>query len=533
MIEFPELLSCLWQSTRFWLKATLVGLVCFVVLLNRDAAAQFVVTSTNCAGPGSLIDQINLANATNNHAVITFSNPPGLPAYRILLCSNNLPALSNTNGITIDGTTQPGFTSTPIIEVDGTTTSGTGLVLLGDSNTIRGIALYNFKDDAIGIQSRFNHIENNFIGMDSTGTNVFGNAGAGIYAYVGGDSNEIIGNAISGNTDGISLHSSNNKLNGNSIGTDRTGKLALGNSGDGVYLDSSGNTIGGTNTGEGNVIAFNFGAGICTDFQNATMILGNSIYSNSVLGIDLNCDGVTLNDFPDTNGLQNFPLITNVISGSGGTIVQGTLSSLTNTSFILEFFANADTNCFREGQKSIGTTTVTTGNSGTTAFITRFSDPVQTNEVVTATATSEGALGTSEFSDCAVVKAGLPDLTGFWPSLTNRNALIKRCTYTAWLEPRTALTGAFIIQNVGLAPAPKTVAQVWLSNDGTNKNVFLANVQCPALLVNQTNRVTFHGTLPVGMVASNNFLVAILNVTNRVNELNTNNNLFISSERIP
>jgi hypothetical protein len=78
------------------------------------------------------------------------------------------------------------------------------------------------------------------------------------------------------------------------------------------------NRIGGTAAGEGNTIAFSGSSGIQVTGGKGLAILGNSIFSNNGLGIDLDndadpltSDGVTPNDLGDGdtggNGLQNFP----------------------------------------------------------------------------------------------------------------------------------------------------------------------------------------------------------------------------------
>ena len=65
---------------------------------------------------------------------------------------------------------------------------------------------------------------------------------------------------ISGNNfDGIDvLEASDNLIEGNLIGTDITGTLAVGNANDGVELQSSsGDTVGGTSSATRNVISGN------------------------------------------------------------------------------------------------------------------------------------------------------------------------------------------------------------------------------------------------------------------------------------
>ena len=126
-----------------------------------------------------------------------------------------------------------------------------------------------------------------------------------------------MGNVISGNMgNGVLLRgrdASQNLVQGNLIDVDVGGTEPLGNTGHGVSLTGlslTGNVIGGMQSDEGNVIAFNGGAGVSVQGGNAQ---GNAIHSNAELGIDLNNDGVTPNDPGDAdsgpNGLQNFPEI--------------------------------------------------------------------------------------------------------------------------------------------------------------------------------------------------------------------------------
>jgi hypothetical protein len=79
-------------------------------------------------------------------------------------------------------------------------------------------------------------------------------------------------------------------------------------------------------------------------------ILGNAIFSNMLLGIDLNGQGFTAGDgvTPNTpggphtgpNDLQNYPVLTSAVTSDASTIT-GTLNSTPNSTFRLEFFANA------------------------------------------------------------------------------------------------------------------------------------------------------------------------------------------------
>jgi hypothetical protein len=140
-------------------------------------------------------------------------------------------------------------------------------------------------------------------------------------------------------------------------------------------------------------------------------ILSNSIFSNGELGIDLHVRGVRPNDAGDAdqgpNALQNYPVLT---SASGNTIA-GTLNSIANTSFRLEFFANRepDPSGHGEGERFLGATSVTTDGTGNASF--SFTSPSSfAGEYLSATAT-DPANNTSEFSGVLFVPGQTPSPT--------------------------------------------------------------------------------------------------------------------------
>ena len=75
---------------------------------------------------------------------------------------------------------------------------------------------------------------------------------------------------------------------------------------------------------------------IDTAAATGNRILGNSVFDNGTLGIDLGLAGVTANDSGDGDAgadtLQNFPVLT---AGQGG--VDGTLDSRPQSSYRIEY----------------------------------------------------------------------------------------------------------------------------------------------------------------------------------------------------
>ncbi len=96
-----------------------------------------------------------------------------------------------------------------------------------------------------------------------------------------------------------------------------------------LLAPSGPNLIGGSGSA-GNLIAYNSGDGITvggTDGTKATSMLGNKIYANGKLGIDLGGNGITVNDANDadtgTNDLLNFPILANITESGGNLIIKG------------------------------------------------------------------------------------------------------------------------------------------------------------------------------------------------------------------
>src|SRR4030095_4303446 len=111
-----------------------------------------------------------------------------------------------------------------------------------------------------------------------------------------------------------------NVVQGNFIGTDLTGTNAASNTLDGIYVNSPRNLIGGTNNVLANLIASTgrHGVNVAAPAGPRNGILGNSIFANDALGIDLGSNGPTPNDSDDSdvgpNNLQNFPVLDDVTS---------------------------------------------------------------------------------------------------------------------------------------------------------------------------------------------------------------------------
>jgi hypothetical protein len=161
----------------------------------------------------------------------------------------------------------------------------------GNANTIGGITadsrniISGNMATGLDISSNSNIVAGNFIGTDVTGSSALGNnGGIDISGFALGN---IVGgtlagahNLISGNRNsGIVVNfASNTDIQGNYIGTDISGSMALGNHLDGITIrgDSYRTTVGGAIPEASNLISGNWQSGVQTS-SDGTLILGNRI----------------------------------------------------------------------------------------------------------------------------------------------------------------------------------------------------------------------------------------------------------------
>ena len=158
----------------------------------------------------------------------------------------------------------------------------------------------------------------------------------------------------------------------------------------------------------------NFNKGIVILSNSVVPISKNKIYGNREMGIDLEDDGVTANDNLDSdtgpNGLQNFPVISNVVVQDFDTVkivsFDVRLHSAPNKQYYIEVFSSpfCGSNGYGQGKQVFAYNgSLTTNSSGDTG-VWHISEVYPTNIIgpcLTATATEfDGVhyLGTSEFS---------------------------------------------------------------------------------------------------------------------------------------
>jgi CSLREA domain-containing protein len=349
----------------------------------------------------------------------------------------------NFIGTNADGTAAldtPGegvlISSAPSNTIGGTTRTTPGGPCTGACNVISGNNRGGVEINGPGAAR--NTVEGNFIGTNADGTAALGNTefAVGVRISSGAPNNTVGGtaagarNIISGNQRGVQISdegASRNKVQGNFIGTDANGSVAIGNTEEGVLItgSASNNTVGGTTSGEGNRIAHNGDDGVLIFTGTGNSVLSNQIFANAGLGIDLGNvagDGVTNNDTddPDTgaNNLQNFPLITSATRSAttpfpGATTISGTLNSNPNQTYTIQcfvagpgpFVATTDDSDHGEGQILVAQTTATTDANGDDSF-SCVSPVPQVGQAVTATATNTATGDTSEFSENVVVSSG-------------------------------------------------------------------------------------------------------------------------------
>lgn len=244
--------------------------------------------------------------------------------------------------------------------------------------------------------------DNVIAGMRATGSNHYAGQlfGVGISIRGGGQGTVIQNNILGASADGsVPLPNLNNITVESFPGEDSVTDVL----------------IGGESSGDGNLIVHAERQSVSVGAQViGVSVLGNSIHDNAELGIDLrgNTPGVTPNDPADAdtgpNNQQNFPTLIAAESTASGSSITGTLDSVPNESFRLEFFASptCDPSGFGEGERFLGFQNVATDAQGLAAFNAVVSAPLTPGESVTGTATRMSTGDSSEFSACVTATAG-------------------------------------------------------------------------------------------------------------------------------
>ncbi len=482
-------------------------------LIGGDNVIQGNWIGTNAAG------NVALGNGVNGVSISgSADNLIGgaAPAMRNIISGNTANGVSingggstgnvvagNYVGLNVDGTQALGNQQQGIYITGGasnntigglTSTPGTGLGNVVSANGYSGI---------IVLGSSNNVIQGNIAGLNAAGNAVLGNTFQGVGFVFGGTGNTVGGtapgarNVISGNNGGgtqggmaIGAGVTNTLVQGNYIGTDITGTIALGNTAGGVeILGASNNTIGGNTAAARNVISGNSVYGISilnavnffgyTGPSTGNTVAGNYIgtASDGTSPLANSGDGVIISNGANNNTIGGISGTTgNVIAFSalsgitvdGATTLHNSLRqnslfansggsiALTNggnsgqvapvivaavggdsTRIIGTLAAGANTSYVLEffgsptagdAKQFLGSLTVTTNDNGNSTFEAVFDIPLAFGSQVTATATRLDTGDTSALSPSVAAAAAI--ITGF-PSAISEGTPVTLTAFTA------------------------------------------------------------------------------------------------------
>lgn len=392
---------------------------------DREAQQNVVVNNligTNAAGDGAVGNHVGV------EVVGSSWNSIGLPgaANRNVISGNDVgvhvSGLANTLGTATEnrvrnnyiGTDASGRVAVPNSSGISSAGAGSSANRFGGPTADDANLVSANSGEGIYLSEGSHTVEGNVVGLSAAGSPL-PNGGAGIAvidafsATVGGrtaTAGAAPGNTIYGGPLGaVTINRGGRvEVQGNRITGD----------GDGVWIESSAmNLVGGTDSEDANLIHQNKGDGVQvvgSSFENK--VLGNSMFDNLGLGIDLGNDGVTANDPGDgdagSNNLQNYPELSSASPTATGLRVDGSLNTTPDRDMVVEFFSQPasgqDELCWAnsghgQGRTYLGRAAVRTDAGGNAGFSTvvRAAAP---GSWISATATGTE---TSEFSACLAV----------------------------------------------------------------------------------------------------------------------------------
>lgn len=266
-------------------------------VVSSLSGKTLTVTSAADSGSGTL--RWCLESAVKGDTIIFDISefPPNNPT--TIFLDSGLKPIAQGN-ITLDA-------SNAGVVIDGSKLSGNegAFTIISDGNVLKGLFIKGFSTSALmSVITIIDGAKYNVIGGDRT-------RGSGPIGE---------GNIISGNKGiGIDINgvgTINNRIIGNYIGVDYSGKNALGNQGGGIRIaGASYNQIGGMAPGEGNIISANglAGIGLIGREVNGNSVIGNYIGTDvsGTIGLGNGGNGITIECGAFNNLIQN-----NVISGN-------------------------------------------------------------------------------------------------------------------------------------------------------------------------------------------------------------------------
>lgn len=326
-----------------------------LVWAGPAAADTYTVNSGNDSGPGSLRQAILDANTRLGSDLVVFATSNSIYTDSeiditdpVMIFGQGNTILSSSNShLFVLTTGSSGSTLTGLALLKGSTAiqmssncnlvtncrigtdwaDGTGLgnvigvAMDGSFNCVRNSVISGNLSTGVSIVSDgsvFNRIQGNVIGANAAGTLALGN-NYGVYLYsgvgtlIGGDSSAGEGNLISGNTNGVYIYNANptgTTICGNVIGLSLDQSAGIPNTTYGVWIrQSSGNWVGLPSAHYGNIIAGNTTNDLIIGSGGAPRPRDN-IIQNNLVGI--NESGTT---FANNVGINLNAADNNVIGG--------------------------------------------------------------------------------------------------------------------------------------------------------------------------------------------------------------------------
>ncbi len=285
---------------------------------------------TNLAGTAALGSQDMGIRATGSVDGLVIGG--NVPEARNVISGNSSYGVSiesETQNVTVYGnyigTNAAGTAAIPNdvgVSLDGTG-NRVGGDTAGERNIISGNVFHGVTMSGTG-----NFIQGNYIGLDAAGTVAIANSSAAmrVFATVGGSIGGTVageGNVISGNSgDGVTLDAESLAITiaGNFIGTNPSGTAVIPNGGSGVTLNGTNHVLGGASAAARNLISGNLYEGVGL-YGSGNTVKGNYIGLDVTGSVDLGNGSNGIRAIGSTNG---------VIGGTAageGNVISGNVSS--------------------------------------------------------------------------------------------------------------------------------------------------------------------------------------------------------------